>query len=160
MSTTKQDTLIHRRVKLCREGKFDAAVCRLSSGWVVMGDVQIFKGYCLLLPDPVVPHLNALQSDQRQKFLLEMAAVGDVLLEITDAVRINYEMLGNVEPALHAHLFPRYQTEPESLRLKPAWFYDWEKIEKFNLSQQMPFMRTLKDELARRGLVLGNQPEL
>jgi hypothetical protein len=25
-----------------------------------MGDPQVLRGYCLLLPDPVVPHLNAM----------------------------------------------------------------------------------------------------
>jgi diadenosine tetraphosphate (Ap4A) HIT family hydrolase len=151
------DTLIHRRVKLCRQGNFDQAVCRLSSGWLVMGDVQIFTGYCLLLPDPVVPNLNALDKDGRKTFLYEMSVVGDVLLELTDAVRINYEMLGNVEPALHAHIFPRYESEPAHLKLKPAWLYDWDAIEKFNLEQQKPFILKLKEGLEARKLVLYSQ---
>jgi len=151
------DTLIHRRVQLCREGRFDQAVCKLSSGWVVMGDVQIFTGYCLLLPDPVVPDLNGLKGDHRRQFLDEMSIVGDVLLELTDAVRINYEMLGNVEPALHAHIFPRYQSEPEELRLKPAWFYDWAAIAKFNLEQQKPFILKLREGLQARNLVQDDQ---
>jgi diadenosine tetraphosphate (Ap4A) HIT family hydrolase len=147
------DTLIHRRVLLCNEESFDQAVCRLSSGWVVMGDVQIFEGYCLLLPDPVVPHLNALSGEKRKEFLYEMSVIGDVLLELTNAVRINYEMLGNVEPALHAHIFPRYESEPTELRLKPAWSYDWSSIEKFNLEQQRAFMVKLKAGLTERKLV-------
>ena len=151
------DTLIHRRVRLCKDGSFDQAVCRLSSGWVVMGDVQIFTGYCLLLPDPVVPNLNALDEESRKTFLYEMSVVGDVLLELTDAIRINYEMIGNVEPALHAHIFPRYSSEPEHLRLKPAWFYDWDGLEKFNLEQQKPFMLRLREGLRVRNLVLDTQ---
>jgi len=39
--------------------------------------------------------------------------------------RINYEILGNSEPELHAHVFPRYATESPELRRLPAWFYDW-----------------------------------
>ena len=27
----------------------------VDSGWAVLGDPQITRGYCLLLPDPVVP---------------------------------------------------------------------------------------------------------
>ena len=42
----------------------------------------------------------------RKTFFYEMSLVGDALLSVTDAVRINYEMLGNLEPALHAHIFP------------------------------------------------------
>ncbi len=151
------DTLIHRRVQLCREGRFDQAVCRVASGWVVMGDVQILTGYCLLLPDPVVPNLNALDAQKRKEFLYEMSVVGDVLLELTGAVRINYEMIGNVEPALHAHIFPRFETEPESLKLKPAWFYDWDATEKFNLEQQKPFILALKEGLQAVNLVIDTQ---
>jgi hypothetical protein len=47
--------------------------------------------------------------------------VGDALLEITASYRINYEVLGNTEPVLHAHIFPRYLDEPEGLRSVPVW---------------------------------------
>ena len=41
-----------------------------------------------------------------------MARLGHAVLEVTGALRINYAMFGNVEPALHAHVFPRYATSP------------------------------------------------
>jgi len=44
---------------------------------------------------------------------------------VTGAVRINYEILGNLEPALRAHVVPRFTDEAEELRTKPIWFYDW-----------------------------------
>ena len=53
-------TLIHRRVEEARQGINPAVICRVPSGWVVLGDVQFLHGYSLLLPDPVVPSLNAL----------------------------------------------------------------------------------------------------
>ncbi len=125
-------TVIHRRVAEAREGTNPFVVRKVPSGWVVMGDVQFLEGYCLLLPDPVVPHLNALEGEARARFLSDMGKVGDAILEVTGAVRINYEMLGNTEPALHAHLFPRHDTEPEALRPKPVWFYDWEQAPAFD----------------------------
>lgn len=149
-------TLIHQRVQLCREGKYEKRVCKISSGWVVMGDVQFLPGYCLLLPDPVVANLNALSEEARKTFLLEMSVVGDCLLELTDAVRINYEMIGNVEPALHAHIFPRFDTEPEEFRLKPAWFYDWEKAVPFSKDRDQGFVDELTSALERRGLVISH----
>lgn len=118
-------TLIHRRVEEARQGINPAVICRVASGWVVLGDVQFLPGYSLLLPDPVVPSLNALTIEQRIIFLQDMTLLGDALLEITGAVRINYEILGNSETALHAHVFPRFATEPEEKRRKPVWFYDW-----------------------------------
>ena len=37
-------------------------VARLPGGWAVMGDPQVLAGYCLLLPDPVVPTLNEAEA--------------------------------------------------------------------------------------------------
>ena len=133
-------TLIHRRVEAARRGELPQAITRLQSGWVVLGDTQVTEGYCLLLPDPVVPHLNAMTKPARSQFLTDMANVGDVLLKITGAVRMNYEMLGNLEPALHAHIFPRYDSEPEAFRTKPIWLYDWNAARKFDAAKDRSFM--------------------
>jgi diadenosine tetraphosphate (Ap4A) HIT family hydrolase len=100
-------------------------VAKMPSGWVVMGERQVFAGYCLLIPDPVVPHLNALEVAARRQFLSDMALVGDALMAATAALRINYAMFGNVEPALHAHLFPRYVDEPAATRSAQPWALDW-----------------------------------
>ncbi len=133
-------TLIHRRVEEARQGINPAVICRVTSGWVVLGDVQFLQGYSLLLPDPVVPDLNVLTMDQRTTFLKDMTVLGDALLEVTGAVRINYEILGNSEAALHAHVFPRYATEPEEKRRKPAWFYDWKSASPFDPKRDQPLM--------------------
>jgi diadenosine tetraphosphate (Ap4A) HIT family hydrolase len=104
----------------------------LRSGWAVIGDVQFLPGYCLLLPDPVVPSLNDLRDEERVLFLSEMAVIGDAILEVTQANRINYEILGNSEPELHAHIFPRFVDEPAERRKMPVWFYDWSNAPKFS----------------------------
>ena len=118
-------TLIHRRVAAARRDENPYVVCRLDSGWVVMGDVQPVAGYTLLLPDPVVPSLNDLEGPDRNAYLGDMVRLGDALLEVTGAARINYDILGNSEPALHAHVFPRYLDEPEAYRFGPVFAYDW-----------------------------------
>jgi diadenosine tetraphosphate (Ap4A) HIT family hydrolase len=118
-------SLISQRVEMARNGSNDKVICRMPSGWAVMGDVQFLPGYCLLLPDPVVPSLNDLDAEARAVYLLDMARLGDVVLAVTGALRMNYEILGNSEPELHCHLFPRYASEPDDKRKMPAWFYDW-----------------------------------
>lgn len=140
-------TKIHRMVAAARNGDYPLVVGRMASGWLVMGEIQVVPGYCLLLPDPVVPHLNAMPVDARQRFLSDMAAAGDALLRSTDAVRINYEMLGNLEPALHAHLFPRRDSEPSELRTKPIWFFDWEHAPKYAETEHGPLRTALKHQL-------------
>jgi diadenosine tetraphosphate (Ap4A) HIT family hydrolase len=118
-------TAIHRMVERCRAGAAPAMVAKLRSGWVVMGDRQVFPGYCLLLADPVADHLNALTSAHRAQFLADMALIGDAVLAGTGAIRVNYAIFGNVEPALHAHVFPRQATEPETTRTAQPWAFDW-----------------------------------
>ncbi|MFI4890832.1 MAG: HIT family protein [Steroidobacterales bacterium] len=120
-------TAIHRMVARCRAGEYPPAILKLRSGWVVMGEPQVFPGYCLLLPDPVVSDLNALDAGPRAQFLADMALVGDALIEVLGAVRVNYAMFGNVEPALHAHLFPRMASEPEATRTAQPWALDWNR---------------------------------
>ena len=61
----------------------------------------------------------------RTAYLLDMARLGDAVLQATGAARMNYEILGNSEPELHCHLFPRYASEPDDKRRMPVWFYDW-----------------------------------
>ncbi len=117
-------TTIHQRLEDARAGKNPAVITRMPSGWLVLADTQFLRGYSILLADPVVPDLNALDYAGRARFLLDMAIVGDALLAVTAAFRINYEILGNSDPVLHAHILPRYMTEPEDLRKGPAWFYD------------------------------------
>jgi hypothetical protein len=83
-----------------------------------------------------------------------MVVVGDVLLAVTGAHRINYEILGNQERALHAHILPRYAHEPEALCARPAWFYDWEKAPPFDLRRDQPLMLRLRTGLEHAGVVV------
>jgi diadenosine tetraphosphate (Ap4A) HIT family hydrolase len=118
-------TAIHRLVEACRSGVEPAVVARLPSGWAVMGRRQVLSGYCLLVPDPLVPHLNALDAPARDRFLSDLGRLGDAVLSATGALRINYAIFGNLEPALHAHVHPRYANEPEQMRTQNPWGYDW-----------------------------------
>jgi diadenosine tetraphosphate (Ap4A) HIT family hydrolase len=124
-------TAIHGLVERCRTADYPPMICRLSSGWVVMGERQVFPGYCLLLPDPVVPHLNALDPPRRDEFLSQMALVGAAVMAAVQAVRINYAMFGNLEPALHAHIIPRFADEPAATRTAQPWSLDWTEAPRY-----------------------------
>lgn len=146
-------TAIHKKVRECQAGVHPQAIAKLQSGWLVMGDVQFLHGYCLILADPVVDDLNAMDPKNRAIFHNEMGLVGDAILAVTNAKRINYEILGNLEPALHGHIFPRYSDEVEELRTKPVWFYDWENARHFNLHTDKPLMDKIKDYLIEHRVI-------
>lgn len=140
-------TAIHRFVEAARAGRLDRVIGRMGSGWAVMGDPQVLRGYCLLYPDPVVSDLNALEGEAREEFLRDMGRLGDAVRAVTGCVRVNYEILGNVEPALHAHVVPRYGEEVEGLRTKPVWFYDWGMAEGFDLERHGGLLSELRQAL-------------
>ena len=117
----------------------------------MFGHQQFVQGYLLLLPDPVVPDLNALTSERRSQFLLDMSRLGDALLRTTAPVRINYAIFGNVEPALHAHVIPRYRAEPEGMRTQHPWAYDWNAAPAFDPIAAGPLARALRAELSGLG---------
>ena len=139
--------LIAERVAMARAGRNPWVITRMPSGWAVIGDVQFLPGYCLLLSDPVVPSLNDLPMAARTQFMQDMTRIGDALLATTDAYRINYEILGNSEPELHAHIFPRYLSEPEEKRRMPAWFYDWKNAVRYGAQEHGAIVEALRRKL-------------
>ncbi len=150
--TPPVQTAVHQQVAAARDGKDPRVVARLFSGWVVFGERQFVRGYVLLLPDPVVPTLNALGAQERGQFLLDMARLGDALLKVTDALRINYAILGNLEPALHAHVIPRYANEPAALRTSHPWAHDWQAAPLFDRPEYAELSESLRRELTRMGV--------
>ena len=145
------ETAIHRRVNDARAGRDPTVLGRCASGWAVFGHQQFVQGYLLLLPDPVVPDLNSLTPERRSQFLLDMSHLGDALLRTTSPLRINYAIYGNLEPALHAHVIPRYRTEPEAMRTAHPWTYDWNAAPVFDPVAAAPLFKALRAELARLG---------
>jgi diadenosine tetraphosphate (Ap4A) HIT family hydrolase len=140
-------TAIHRMVERCRADDYPARVARLRSGWAVMGERQVFEGYCLLLPDPVVAHLNVLEESERTQFLADMARVGDAVLAATGSLRINYALFGNAEPALHAHVFPRRADEAPGIRTAQPWALDWQAAPEFSQARHGGLQRRIASYL-------------
>ena len=146
-------TLIHERVEAAGRGENPYVICRMASGWAVLADHQFLSGYSLLLSDPVVDDLNDLPHEDRRQFLMDMAALGDAMLAITDAYRISYSILGNKDPALHAHLHPRYESEPEAMKSRSVWAYSPEDraSRPFDKERDDPLISAMRQYLAQRG---------
>ena len=98
----------------------------------------------------MVPHLNALAPAARAEFLADMALIGDALLAVTGGVRINYAIFGNVDPALHAHVFPRHAAEPEVTRTAQPWALDWNAAPAYSEALHGDLKRRIAEDLKRR----------
>jgi diadenosine tetraphosphate (Ap4A) HIT family hydrolase len=129
-----------------------ALVCRVPSGLVFLCDMQYLRGYSILQADPQVESINALNPLARAEFLRDMVLVGDALLEVIGAYRINYAIMGNSLPVLHAHIIPRYLSEPEELRRGGSWSYPQEQIDdvRFDAERDLELMQQLASAIQKR----------
>lgn len=107
-------------------------LARMPSGWAILSNQQPepIQGCCMLLPELRDGHapaqLNDLQPAEREAFMRDLCLLGDAVLEVTGAERINYLILCNQVPELHGHVVPRFATEiPEQRRLGPFEAYNF-----------------------------------
>ncbi|WP_030849491.1 HIT family protein [Streptomyces sp. NRRL S-475] len=121
------------RIGSALRGENPAVMRRLESGFAVIGDVQFLPGYSVLLTDdPAVRRLSELPRSGRLAFLADMDRLGEAVERACRRVepgfrRANLEILGNTDGFLHAHVWPRYDWEPEELVRLPVWLYPRER---------------------------------
>ncbi len=117
------------RIGAALRGENPTVLARMPGGFAVIGDVQWLPGYCVLLADdPSVERLSELPRAERLAFLDSMAVLGEAVEQAcarldTAFRRVNLEILGNTDPFLHAHVWPRYEWEPAEVRGRPVWLY-------------------------------------
>lgn len=70
------------------------------------------KGTCYLITKEHYVELYDLNNDALLGFMKEVQVAAKILKELTQAIKINYEMHGNTAPHLHMHLFPRHIDDP------------------------------------------------
>jgi diadenosine tetraphosphate (Ap4A) HIT family hydrolase len=63
-------------------------------------------------------------------------------------LRINYALFGNVEPALHAHVFPRRADERPDIRTAQPWALDWQIAPQFSPELHGELQRRIASHLA------------
>ena len=150
-----EHTLIHERTAAAELGSNPTVVCRMKSGWLVFCDKQTPRGWCILSPVPIVADLDDLPEHERTAFLSDMASAGAAVKAATGAYRINYSILGNTVPALHAHIQPRFADEPPPLRSQPLWAI-WSQLDsvQFDVERDRPLMEAIRAILVSDGRVI------
>jgi diadenosine tetraphosphate (Ap4A) HIT family hydrolase len=136
------------RIGTAERGANPTVLRRLASGYAFMGDTQFLPGYCVLTATPQVEHLPDLPFDQRARFLLDMSLVGEVLMAVCQPRRVNYEILGNTDHYLHAHIWPRYDWEPAEYIGGPVWRYPREQRAAATEAFSIPKHGELKTRIA------------
>lgn len=96
------------RIKMIQNDKNPFFVRELQTGYVVLGDIQRFKGYTLFLCKEHATELHFLKKDFRYLFLEEMSLVAEAVYNAFHPDKLNYELLGAGNGVhMHWHIFPR-----------------------------------------------------
>jgi diadenosine tetraphosphate (Ap4A) HIT family hydrolase len=120
MPRERWDALVHGEdCPICVEVASDEQVSE--EGYVV-ADLAISRlrlsvhqsvpGYCVLLCTKHVREPYELSSEDQMLFFTDMMRVGKALEQTFNAVKMNFEILGNALPHLHCHIKPRYYGDP------------------------------------------------
>lgn len=104
--------LICERIAAIREGRNPHFVAELEASYVVLGDYQFFRGYTLLLAKDHAAEVHELPPHNRHRCLEEMSLVAEAVSNAFRPRKLNLECLGNAEPHVHWHIFPRYPDDP------------------------------------------------
>ncbi|GAA2840625.1 diadenosine tetraphosphate hydrolase [Kitasatospora sp. CM 4170] len=137
------------RIGSALRGENPTVMRRLDAGFAVIGDVQFLPGYSILLTDePGVERLSDLPRSRRLAYLADLDRLGEAVERACRAAdpafrRVNLEILGNKDPFLHAHVWPRFEWEPGDLVQMPVWLYspDHWRDEQYALAPQHDAIR-------------------
>jgi diadenosine tetraphosphate (Ap4A) HIT family hydrolase len=94
-------------------------IAELDSCYVILGDQQYYRGYCVLFAKIHATELYLMPPDTARTLFDEMRLCAEAIAEVVKPWKMNYECLGNSEPHVHWHLLPRY--ENDELRHVPVW---------------------------------------
>jgi diadenosine tetraphosphate (Ap4A) HIT family hydrolase len=87
-------------------------IAEMEHTYFVVGDHQFHEGYALvLLKEHVREPFDLPPRGQRQHFA-EVMRAAKALQETYHPWKLNYSCLGNAEPHVHWHIFPRYENDP------------------------------------------------
>jgi len=101
------------------ENEFGLTIADLQISRLRLARNQYVKGYCVLICRRHVREPHELTADERHLFFEDMCNAGVALERAFGADKMNFEILGNAVPHLHAHIKPRYYGDPAPSR--PIW---------------------------------------
>ena len=118
----------------------------MNSCYVILGDAQYYRGYCILFAKIHATEVYLMPADAARALFDEMRLTAEAIAAVVKPWKMNYKCLGNSEPHVHWHLFPRYETD--ELRRGPIWMRPESE------------RKVLLDETDRRALVASIRREL
>jgi diadenosine tetraphosphate (Ap4A) HIT family hydrolase len=85
----------------------DLKICRLR-----LAINQFVPGYCVLICSRHVSEPYHLSRDEQTRFFDDLMLAAQAVETVFNPIKMNFELLGNLVPHLHAHIVPRYYGDP------------------------------------------------
>lgn len=136
-------------IERIRTNSFEDFVAELADCYVILGDAQFYRGYCVVLAKRHVDEIHLMPPDEARALFDETIAVGRTIALATWPLKLNYECLGNLEPHVHWHVFPRF--EADAMRAAPVWMRpEAERKVALEDSDRRALIQTFASELRRQ----------
>jgi diadenosine tetraphosphate (Ap4A) HIT family hydrolase len=130
---------------ICLDGKPRGIILELAASYLTSTENGPMRGYCCLVLKRHAVELHELSADEACALMRDLQRVAAAVQEITEAVKLNYEIHGNTLPHLHVHLFPRYRGDPfEGGSINPELI----KTSPYRGSEFTDFVKKLRAKLA------------
>ncbi len=121
------------RVNLTAEGKYPFLIHEFPHSYLMLGEHQFFRGYCVLVSKSHHKEMTDMPSKVQAEMFQEMMKVSAVLQKHFQPAKMNMCSLGNVVPHVHWHFFPRYSNDPQFK--DPPWLR-MNEFEKAKVTQE------------------------
>jgi len=127
----------------------DNFIAELANSYVVLGDAQFYRGYCVMLAKRHATEIFLMPPAQARALFEELRLVAEAIAAVTKPWKMNYECLGNAEPHVHWHLFPRY--ESDDLRRAPVWIRpEAERMAALGEAERTALIAALREQISAR----------
>lgn len=97
---------------ICLRGEPLDVIAESDASWVTMGEEAPMRGYACLVFRRHAVDLHDLSDSEGTAFMRDVRRLSAAVSDVTQAVKLNYEVHGNTLPHLHLHVFPRYIGDP------------------------------------------------
>lgn len=111
-------------------------------------DDQFFPGWTLLVLKRHAAELWQLEPAERGALIEELTRVARALGTVFDAVKLNYELLGNQIAHIHWHLIPRRVDDPAPR--SPVWTVEHEP-QRLSAAARAERIARIREHLGARG---------
>lgn len=120
----------------------DHKIAELGLTVVYLHEDQFFPGWTVLVLTRHATELFDLTREERSGLIEEVTEVARTLTVVFDAVKINYELLGNQLPHIHWHIIPRLADDPAPRKAVWTVKHDPKRLTEDERQERISLIRT------------------